>query len=84
MVEDGELNLNGMKKVEDEGPNSWQVLVDSRYRCATGIAVTLACFNQLSGLNAINFYSGVIFKEVLRLLGYSPDIDKNSRSRKIS
>ena len=64
MLEDGELKLPSKKKGEDEGPNSWQVLVDSRYRCATGIAVTLACFNQLSGLNAINFYSSTIFDDV--------------------
>ena len=28
------------------------------------IGVMMACFNQLSGLNAINFYSSVIFKSV--------------------
>ena len=64
MMEDGELNLSSKKNVENEGPNSWQVLVDSRYRCTTGIAVTLACFFQLSGLCAINFYSSTIFDEV--------------------
>ena len=40
------------------------MLIDSRYRTATLIGILLACFNQLAGVNAINFYSKVIFADV--------------------
>ena len=49
---------------DDEQPGVLQVLTDPRYRNATYISILLAALNQLSGLNAINFYSGEIFKEV--------------------
>ena len=47
---------------EEEKPGSLQVLTDPRFRNATYIGITLAIFNQISGLNAINFYSGDIFE----------------------
>ena len=55
--------ITSSRDLGDE-PSTLQVLTDPQYRKATGIAIMLACINQLSGLNAINFYSGVIFKDV--------------------
>ena len=63
MLEDGDLIL-GVKAYEKDEPSPWQVLYDPRYRCATAIGVVMAIFNQISGLNAINFYSSVIFTDV--------------------
>ena len=40
-------------------------MFDSRYRTATWISVIMACFNQLDGVNVLNFYSSVIFSTVL-------------------
>ena len=40
-------------------------MFDSRYRTATWISVIMACFNQLDGVNVLNFYSNAIFSTVL-------------------
>lgn len=54
------------KDDEEEQPGVMQVLCDPRYRKATFIGIVLAAFNQLSGLNALNFYSSDIFDSVLK------------------
>ena len=46
-------------------PSAIKSLTDSRYSKATYVSLMMAIFNQVSGLNAINFYSSTIFDEVL-------------------
>jgi MFS family permease len=42
-------------------PGMWRALADPKFRRGTLIACMMAMSNQLTGVNAINFYSSIIF-----------------------
>ena len=45
----------------EEKPNVIQALTNEDYRVATWICISLAVFNQMSGINIINIYAADIF-----------------------
>ena len=53
----------------NEKPDVYAALTDPRYSMATWICISLAVFNQMSGINIINIYAATIFTNILETGG---------------
>ena len=52
------------KKSSEEDPGMCEVMVNAKYRSCTFLLIIFALLNQLSGVNAINFYSTEMLKTI--------------------
>lgn len=51
-----------IKEQEKDSPSYTDLLFGKNYRYATWCGITLAVFNQLTGINIIVFYSNMLFR----------------------
>jgi SP family arabinose:H+ symporter-like MFS transporter len=59
----GKLELEAIKEVIAEESGTWSELFQPGVRRALAIAVFLAVFQQITGINTVLFYGSLIFKE---------------------
>ena len=65
IVDEKRFELNDTQEnVLGEVPGTSAVLCDAKYRRATWLCVIMAVFNQLDGINVMNFYSNTIFENI--------------------